>query len=110
MRRESENLQGKEATLTHTLTQTGTQGARVQYYDWAGCAVLRTCLRMGARGARVKNYGWAGCSVKSADLSEDGSKGRAQGAPSDLKMPLEKERAEEERVSRGQASERAVCV
>ena len=41
-----------------------------------------------------------------ADLSEDGSKG----APSDLKMPLENERAEEERVSRGQASERAVCV
>ena len=33
-------------------TQTGTQDARVQYYDWAGCAVRRTCLRMGARGAR----------------------------------------------------------
>ena len=30
--------------------------------------------------------------------------------PSDLKMPLENERAEAERVSRGQASERAVCV
>jgi len=45
-----------------------------------------------------------------ADLSEDGSKGRAQGVPSDLKMPLENERAEAERVSRGQASERAVCV
>jgi hypothetical protein len=38
------------------------------------------------------------------------SKGRTQGAPSDLKMPLENDRAEEERVSRGQASERAVCV
>ena len=38
------------------------------------------------------------------------SKARTQGAPSDLKMPLGKERAGEERVSRGQASERAVCV
>ncbi len=33
-------------------TQTGTQDALVQYYDWAGCAVRRTWLRMGARGAR----------------------------------------------------------
>ena len=29
-------------------TQTGTQDALVQYYDWAGCAVRRTWLRMGA--------------------------------------------------------------
>jgi hypothetical protein len=43
---------------------------------------------------------------RGSDLAEDGSKG----APSDLKMLLENERAEEERVSRGQASERAVCV
>ena len=34
---------------------------------------------------------------------------REREAPSDLKMPLEKGRADE-RVSRGQASERAVCV
>ena len=32
-------------------TQTGTQGALVQYYDWAGCAVRRTCLGVEARGA-----------------------------------------------------------
>jgi hypothetical protein len=69
--------------------QTGTQDALVQYYDWA----------------------WLRCP---ADLSEDGSKGRAQGAPSDLKMPLENERAEEERVSRGQGvrhiSNTCVCL
>jgi len=35
--------------------------------------------------------------------------GREAGAPSDLKMPLENGRADE-KVSRGQASERAVCV
>ena len=41
---------------------------------------------------------------------EEDTGGRSEaGAPSDLKMPLENGRADE-RVSRGQASERAVCV
>ena len=47
----SKNLQGKEAALTHT---NGHQGARVQYYNWAGCAVRWTCLRMGARSVRKR--------------------------------------------------------
>jgi hypothetical protein len=42
-------------------------------------------------------------------VREEDAGGREAGAPSDLKMPLENGRAEE-RVSRGQASERAVCV
>ena len=42
-------------------------------------------------------------------MREEDAGGREAGAPSDLKMPLENGRAEE-RVSRGQASERAVCV
>ena len=74
--------QGKEAALTHTNRHTG-------------------------RASTVLRLGWLRCP---ADLSEHGSKGRPQGAPSYLKMPLGKERAGEERVSRGQASERAVCA
>jgi hypothetical protein len=42
-------------------------------------------------------------------VREEDAGGREAGAPSDLKMPLENGRADE-RVSRGQASERAVCV
>ena len=49
-------------------------------------------------------------SILRACVREEDAGGREAGAPSDLKMPLENERAEEERVSRGQASERAVCV
>ena len=78
MRRESENLQGQEATLTHTLTQTGTQGARVQYYDWAGCAVRRTCLRMGERGIAVSvALGLAG----GVAVPEPASKGQVLSPP-----------------------------
>ncbi len=42
-------------------------------------------------------------------MREEDAGGSEAGAPSDLKMPLENGRADE-RVSRGQASERAVCV
>jgi hypothetical protein len=42
-------------------------------------------------------------------VREEDAGGREAGAPSDLKMPLENGCADE-RVSRGQASERAVCV
>jgi hypothetical protein len=42
-------------------------------------------------------------------VREEDAGGREAGAPSDLKMPLENGRADK-RVSRGQASERAVCV
>jgi hypothetical protein len=42
-------------------------------------------------------------------VREEDAGGREEGAPLDLKMPLENGRADE-RVSRGQASERAVCV
>ena len=42
-------------------------------------------------------------------MCEGGGRGGEAGAPSDLKMPLENGRADE-KVSRGQASERAVCV
>ncbi len=42
-------------------------------------------------------------------MREEDARGREAGAPLDLKMPLENGRADE-RVSRGQASERAVCV
>ncbi len=42
-------------------------------------------------------------------VREEDAGGREAGAPWDLKMPLENGRADE-RVSRGQASERAVCV
>jgi hypothetical protein len=42
-------------------------------------------------------------------VREEDAGGREAGAPLDLKMPLENGRANE-RVSRGQASERAVCV
>jgi hypothetical protein len=42
-------------------------------------------------------------------VREEDAGGREAGAPLDLKMPLENGRADE-RVSRGQASERAVCV
>ena len=45
--------------------------------------------------------------VREEDAEDAG--GREAGAPLDLKMPLENGRADE-RVSRGQASERAVCV
>jgi hypothetical protein len=45
-------------------------------------------------------------------VREEDAGGREEGAPSDLKMPLENEngRADDERVSRGQASERAVMI
>jgi hypothetical protein len=46
--------------------------------------------------------------IHPACMCEGGGRGEA-GAPLDLKMPLENGRADE-RVSRGQASERAVCV
>jgi hypothetical protein len=42
-------------------------------------------------------------------VREEDAGGREADAPLDLKMPLENGRADE-RVSRGQASERAVCV
>ena len=42
-------------------------------------------------------------------MREEDTGGREAGAPSDLKMQLENGCADE-RVSRGQASERAVCV
>jgi hypothetical protein len=42
-------------------------------------------------------------------VREEDAGGREAGAPFDLKMPLENGRADE-RVSRGQASERTVCV
>ena len=42
-------------------------------------------------------------------MREEDTGGREAGAASDLKMPLENGRADE-RVSRGQASERSVCV
>ena len=42
-------------------------------------------------------------------MSEEDTGGREAGAPLDLKMSLENGRVGE-RVSRGQASERAVCV
>jgi hypothetical protein len=75
LRRESENLQGQEATLTHTLTQTGT---RVQYYDWAGCAVRQTCLRMGERGIAVSvALGLAG----GVAVPEPASKGQVLSPP-----------------------------
>ena len=47
--------------------------------------------------------------IHPACMCEEDAGGREAGAPSDLKMPLENGRADE-RVSRGQASERAVCV
>jgi len=47
-------LSRMQTSLARSHTQTGTQGALVQYYDWAGCAVLRTWLRMGARLAKGK--------------------------------------------------------
>jgi hypothetical protein len=48
-------------------------------------------------------------SILRACVREEDAGGREAGAPVDLKMPLENGRADE-RVSRGQASERAVCV
>jgi hypothetical protein len=48
-------------------------------------------------------------SILRACVREEDSGGREAGAPLDLKMPLENGLADE-RVSRGQASERAVCV
>ena len=48
-------------------------------------------------------------SILRACVREEDAGGRDAGAPWDLKMPLENGRADE-RVSRGQASERAVCV
>ena len=48
-------------------------------------------------------------SILSVCVREEDAGGREAGAPLDLKMPLENERADE-RVSRGQASVRAVCV
>ena len=48
-------------------------------------------------------------SILRACVREEDAGGREAGAPWDLKMPLENGRADE-RVSRGQASERAVCV
>jgi hypothetical protein len=48
-------------------------------------------------------------SILRACVREEDAGGREAGAPLDLKMPLENGRADE-RVSRGQASERAVCV
>jgi hypothetical protein len=48
-------------------------------------------------------------SIRRACVREEDAGGREAGAPLDLKMPLENGRADE-RVSRGQASERAVCV
>ncbi len=53
--RSSGNLQGKEAALTHTNRHTG-------------------------RASTVLRLGWLRCP---AALSEDGSKGRAQGAEND---------------------------
>ena len=48
-------------------------------------------------------------SILRACVREEDAEGREAGAPLDLKMLLENGRADE-RVSRGQASERAVCV
>ena len=48
-------------------------------------------------------------SILRACVREEDAGGREAGAPLDLKMPLENGRADK-RVSRGQASERAVCV
>ena len=65
----------------HAMTIGNAGSQHVQYYDWAGCAVRRTCLRMGARDAsrggrqrqhtqtgtqdaRVQYYDWAGCAVR----------------------------------------------
>ena len=48
-------------------------------------------------------------SIRCACVRQEDAGGREAGAPLDLKMPLENGRADE-RVSRGQASERAVCV
>ena len=71
LRPKSENLQGKETALTHTNGHTG-------------------------RASTVPGLGWLRCP---ADLSDDGSKGRApgteEGALSGLKMPMKNGRAEE---------------
>ena len=48
-------------------------------------------------------------SILRACVREEDAGGREAGAPWDLEMPLENGRADE-RVRRGQASERAVCV
>jgi hypothetical protein len=48
-------------------------------------------------------------SILRACVREEDAGGMEAGAPLDPKMPLENGRADE-RVSRGQASERAVCV
>ena len=66
------------------------------------------------RGGPAREPSWSAfClqkpSVLRACVREEDAGGREAGAPLDLKMPLENGRAEE-RVSRGQASERAVCV
>jgi hypothetical protein len=48
-------------------------------------------------------------SILSACVREEDAGGREEGAPLDLKMQLENGRSDE-RVSRGQSSEQAVCV
>jgi hypothetical protein len=48
-------------------------------------------------------------SILRACVREEDAGGREAGSPLDLKMPLENGRADE-RVSRGQANERSVCV
>jgi hypothetical protein len=107
-------------SLTHT--QTGTQGALVQYKDWAGWAVLCVVsfysqhtvdLFEDGSEARVQGKeaslthtngraleyrtitGWLRCA---GDLFGNGSEahvyGKEAGAPSDQNMPLENRRAE----------------
>ncbi len=66
------------------------------------------------RGGPARELSWSAFwlqkpSILRARVREEDAGVREEGAPLDLKMPLENGRANE-RVSRGQASERAVCV
>jgi hypothetical protein len=71
---------------------------------------LHTVRRDGpARDASWSAFWLQKPSILRACVREEDAGGREAGAPLDLKMPLENGRADE-RVSRGQASERAVCV
>jgi hypothetical protein len=62
-----------------------------------------------AREPSWSAFGLQKPSILRACVREEDAGGREADAPLDLKMPLENGRADE-RVSRGQASERAVCV
>ena len=95
-------MQGEAGAHSTTPTYTAEKDSPAREPSWSAfslqkLSILRVCVREEDAGGREAG-------------EHSPTRGRVAGAPSDLEMQLENGRADDERVSRGQASERAVCV